>query len=138
MAEAIKVQGLAEFSRNLKRLDSGHPKMLRTAQNQAAQLVIDDARPKVPRRSGRAARSMRAASTRTATRVRAGGARAEYYPWLDFGGAVGRQHAVKRPFYTDGRYLYRSYYHLRDSGRFEETLNEALLDVVRQAGFEVS
>jgi hypothetical protein len=138
--EAVRIQGLAEFSRNLKRLDADLPKALRQAQNKAAQLVIDDARPKVPKRSGRAARSMRAASTRTATRVRAGGSRAAYYPWLDFGGTItrGGRGTVSRPFYKDGRFLYRSYYDLRDSGEFERVLNDALLDVARQAGVEIS
>ncbi|WP_307962251.1 hypothetical protein [Salinispora arenicola] len=54
--------------------------------NDAAQVVVDWARPRVSRRSGRAARSLRVASTGKAVRVRAGGARVPYYPWLDFGG----------------------------------------------------
>ena len=136
MAEAIKVTGLAEFSRNLKKLDSDLPKALRVALNDAANLVVKDARPRVPTKTGKAAKSMRAASTRTAVRVRAGGKRAPYYPWLDFGGRVGRNKSVRRAFLPDGRYIYRSFYDLRNAGEFEQEMTKALLDVVRQAGFE--
>jgi hypothetical protein len=155
---AIRVDGLREFTRNLKRLDSNLPKMVRIALNEAAGLVADDAARLVPRRSGRAARSLRARSTRTEARVTGGGPRAVYYPFLDFGGTVGRGKraavavgrgrrrtadqaarggSVKRPFYADGRYLYPTYYRHRDSGRFQAVLSTALVDVARQAGIGV-
>src|SRR5689334_15341087 len=83
--EPIKITGLAEFNRALRRMSTDLPKALRQAQNEAAGIVVDWARPRVPVRSGRAARSVRASSTRTAARVTGGGARVPYYPWLDFG-----------------------------------------------------
>lgn len=135
---AIRITGLREFSRNLKKIDADLPKALRVALNESADLVVDTARPDVPQKSGRARRSMRAASTRTAARVKAGGKRAEHYAWLDFGGAVGRNRSVVRRFYSDGRYLYPTYFDLRDSGRIQEVNRKALLDVVRQAGVEVT
>jgi len=137
MAEAIKIDGLAQFSRNLKKLDSDLPKVLRVSLNGVADVVIADARPKVPHRSGRAAASIKARSTRTAVRVVAGGKKAPYYPWLDFGGRVGRKRSVKRPFLSDGRYLYESYFGLRKSGKIDHALTEALLDAAAAAGIEV-
>jgi hypothetical protein len=137
MSQAVKVEGLAEFSRNLKKLDSDLPKALRLALNSAADLVVGKARPSIPTSSGRAARSVRSRSTRTAVRVTGGGARAPYYPWLDFGGRVGRNKSIVRPFYKDGRYIYASYFQLKASGEFQEALETALLDVCRQAGVEV-
>jgi hypothetical protein len=131
------VDGLAEFSRNLKKLDADLPKALRLALNQAADVVVDYARPLVPRRTGRAARSVAARSTRTAVRVVAGGKRAPYYPWLDFGGRVGRGRSVVRPFLKDGRYIYEGYFRKKQSGEFVDVLNTALLGVARQAGVEV-
>lgn len=136
--EAIRIDGLRQFSRNLKKLDADLPKVLRVALNESADLVIDTARPDVPKRSGQAARSMRAASTRTAVRVKAGGARAPHYPWLDFGGRVGKNRSVVRRFNSDGRYLYPTYFDLRDSGRIQDVLQRSLLDVARQSGVEVS
>lgn len=135
MAEAIRVEGLAEFSRNLKRLDAELPKALRIALNDAADVVVGHARPRIPRRRGRARASLRVASTRTRVRVRAGGKRAPHYPWLDFGGRVGRNRSVKRPFLREGRYLYKSYFDKRaDIGA---VLERALLRVAAEAGIEV-
>jgi hypothetical protein len=138
MADPIKIEGLNEFVRNLKTLDRDLPKAVRLAFNEASDLVVDDARPRVPRRSGRAQRSLRARSTQTRARVSGGGARAPHYPWLDFGGKVGRGGSIRRPFLTEGRYIYRSYHELRDSGRFEDVMVKALLRVVESAGIEVT
>lgn len=135
MTDAIKIDGLAQFSRNLKKLDSELPKVLRIALNQAADIVVTEAKSRVPRRSGRAQASIKARSTRTAVRVSAGGRKAPYYPWLDFGGRVGRKKAVKRAFLPEGRYLYAAYFDKRP--KFEEVLTSALLDVARTAGVEV-
>lgn len=137
MEQAIRIEGLAQFSRNLRKLDSDLPKALRVAMNEAADLVVTDARALVPKRSGKAAKSIRAASTRTAVRVKAGGTRAPYYSWLDFGGRVGRKKATRRPFLKEGRYLYPTYFHLRDTGRIRRVLEKSLLDVAWQSGVEV-
>lgn len=132
---AIKIEGLREFQRNLRKLDNDLPKTLRIAMNQAADLVVQDAKPRVPKKTGKAQASIKVASTRTAVRVKAGGRRAPYYPWLDWGGAVGRKKSVRRPFIKDeGRYLYRSYFDLKASGEFQLALEKALLDVAAQAG----
>jgi hypothetical protein len=133
----VGVDGLAEFSRNLKKLDADLPKALRLALNQSAELVVTGAQGKVPSRSGKARRSIRAASTRTEVRVRGGGNRAPYYPWLDFGGRVGRGKSVRRPFLKDGRYLYATYFKVKASGQFEDVLTKSLLGVVEGAGIEV-
>lgn len=134
---AVTIDGLADFVRNLGKLNSDLPKAVRVAMNEAASLVVDRAQPQVPKRTGRAARSIKARSTRTAVRVVEGGPRAEYMPWLDYGGRVGRRKATRRRFIADGRYLYPSYEIERASGRFEEVMSRALLDVAAQAGIEV-
>jgi len=138
MPEAIRIDGLAEFSRRLKKLGADLPKALRVALNEAANMVVDEARPKVPKRSGRAQRSIKARSTRTAVRIVAGGARAPHYPWLDFGGRVGPARSIVRPFYKDGRYIYKGYFEKSSSGEFQEALSRALVDVAKQAGLEVT
>lgn len=135
---SIKITGLKEFNKSLKALDAELPKAVRVAMNKAAQLVVDEAKPHVPSRSGKAARSIRGQSTRTAVRVTAGGAKAPYYPWLDFGGRVGRRKQTQRAFSTDGRYLYPAYFKLRDSGEFVDIMSAALADVARSAGLEVT
>lgn len=137
MADPIKIDGLAQFTRDLKKLDGELPKAVRVALNQAAGVVVDYARPRIPRRTGRAQSSVRAQSTRTAVRVTAGGKKVPYYAWLDFGGKVGRKRSVNRAFMPEGRYLYKGYFAKRDSGEFQEVLTRALLDVAASAGIEV-
>lgn len=134
--DMINVSGLRQLSRQLRAIDSDLPKALRAALNEAAQDVIDEARPKIPVKSGRARRALKAASTRTESRVRAGGRIAPYYPWLDFGGRTGRKKAHLRPFLKDGRYLYKTYDDLKRSGQFEDTLKKAIERVVERAGLD--
>lgn len=135
MIEPIKIDGLAEFSRNLRKLNSDLPKGLRLAMNEAANIVVDYARPKIPRRSGRASKSVKAQSTRTAARVVGGSKRVPYYPWLDFGGKVGPKKTSSRPFLRDGRYIYAGY--SAKKAEFHEVLTKALIKVARDAGVEV-
>lgn len=133
--DPIKITGLLEFRRNLRKLDSNLPKALRLANNEAAQIVVDWAQPKVPRKTGRAARSVRAKSTGTQARVEGGGKRVPWYPWLDFGGRVGPKRSVKRPFDSEGRYIFPGYHHNRD--QVHDVLVDALIGVARDAGVEV-
>lgn len=138
MAEPIKIEGLNEFVRNLKKIDRDLPKMVRVAFNESADVVVADARPRVAKRSGRARGSVRSRSTQRFARVSGGGGRAPHYPWLDFGGRVGRRGTVRRPFLKEGRYIYRSYHDAVASGEFERVMVKALLEVVESADIEVT
>lgn len=133
--EPIKVDGLAKFSRDLRKLDNDLPKALRIANNEAGQLIVNYARPRVPKDSGKAAGTVKAKSTRTEGRVQGGSARYPYYAWLDFGGRVGRNKSVSRPFIKSGRYLYAGL--SSQFGDIMQVLNDALIDVAKQAGIEV-
>jgi hypothetical protein len=109
---------------------------LRVALNQAAELLVDETRPKIPKVTGAAARSLVARSTRTAARVGVGGPKAPYYPWLDFGGQgriAGRPAA--REFIREGRYVYPTLREIRPE--IEAKLQRALVAVARDAGLEV-
>lgn len=136
--EPIKIDGLREFTRNLKKIDGDLPKGVRLAGNKAAELIVQTAKPRVPRgpgKGGHAVSSLKARSTRTAARVAGGGKRFPYYAWLDFGGRVGRNRSVKRPFFKSGRYIWKAYD--EQSQRVYDTFEQALIDVARQAGVEV-
>lgn len=134
--EAIQIQGLTSFNKALRQMDSDLPKGLRIGLNAAVQIVVDAARPRIPRRSGRAARSLRASSTRTKARISAGGTKAKYFPWLDFGGQGPGGRPAKRPFYSDGRYVWKAFAEKRP--QVQAALEKALADVARGAGLEVS
>lgn len=135
MDAKIAVEGLAEFNRALRRLDKDAPKALRTVNNSAADLLISRTRPEIPRRTGAAAGSLKARSTRTSVRIAVGGRQAPYYPWLDFGGRTGRRRSVVRPFYREGRYLYPTLARIRPE--IETALKSGLVDVARDAGLDV-
>lgn len=134
--DTVKVHGLREFARELRKMDSDLPKALRLAMNESADVVVDEARPRVPVRSGRARKTVKPRSTRTLVRVVGGGKRAPYYPWLDFGGRVGRGLSVRRPFIKEGRYIYAAYYD--KSEKFVEVMQQAIIRVAEQAGVEVT
>lgn len=133
--DLVKIEGLVEFRRSLRALGKDGPKALRVALNAGAELVLGRARPKVPSVTGKARASMKTRSSQTAVRVAVGGKRAPYYPWLDFGGAVGRGDATKRRFYADGRYLYPTLSESR--GDVEDLLADQLAAVARQSGLDV-
>jgi len=136
LVDPIKIDGLQQFSRDLRKLGADLPKALRLAGNEGAQLVVDWARPRVPGRSGAARRSIVARSTRTESRVIGGSTRVPYYPWLDFGGRVGPGRSVKRTFMSGGRFIYPGYAARRDE--VEATLVTALLNAAQAADLDVT
>lgn len=134
--DRISIRGLRDFQATLKAMDGQSQKKLRVALNAAAELVADRARRGVPTRSGKAKRSVKTASDQRTAQVKGGGAKAAYYPWLDFGGAVGPKRSVHRPFRDVGRYIYPAF-----SAQYDEVLaelEEQLADLARDAGLEVS
>jgi hypothetical protein len=132
IVDVVRVTGLAQFRRGLRDLDRAAPRALRVAGNEAAQLVVDAAKPLVPRRSGRAANSIKTRSSQAVVRVVSGGARAPYMPWLDYGGRVGKDDSAHRRFEPDGRYVYPAFRRVR--GEFETVLQNALRRIADEAG----
>lgn len=108
--DPIKIVGLRDLQAALKATDGQAQKQLRVVLNDAADVIATGAQRLVPRGpSGRARGSLRATSGQREAKVSGGGSRAPYYAWLDFGGAVGRAHAVRRPFLRQGRYIFATY-----------------------------
>jgi len=132
----IAIEGLTELRAELRKVDAAFPKMIRVALNKASELVISYAKPRIPQRSGRARASLKVRSSQTEARIAAGGTRAPYYPWLDFGGRVGRHKSVSRPFYTQGRYVYPGLAAHRDE--ITKAMATGLDATLREAGLEVT
>lgn len=131
---SIKVKNLKPLSGALRKIDAEAPKQLRIALNGVADVVVSAVRPQVPRKTGAAAKSVKAKSTRTSARISAGGPRAPWYPFLDFGGSVGPRKSVHRPFYKEGRYIYPTL--ARKDAEITRALESALSDVVKAAGLK--
>lgn len=135
IVDVVQVAGLAQFRRGLRDLDRAAPRALRLAGNEAAQLVVDAARPMVPKRSGRAAASIKTRSSQSVVRVVSGGARAPYMPWLDYGGNVGKDDTAHRKFEPDGRYVYPAFRRVRS--QFDTVLMTALQRIADETGVEL-
>lgn len=132
----IKIDGLAEFQKALRQMDADLPKQLRLILNQASDIVIDWAVPKIPRKTGRAAGSVKARSSQRESRVAMGGRRAPYMPWLDFGGKAGPGKTIERPFLSKGRYLYAGLY--ANAEDVQKVMERGLAELAASAGLEVS
>lgn len=83
----IKIEGLRELQKEIRRLeDQDLKKALRTANKDAAQIVADEAQNTVPRRSGRLAASIKAKGGQRDATVKAGtGSRVPYAAPIHFG-----------------------------------------------------
>lgn len=137
MVAKIQVQGLREFQAALRTMDKDLPKQLRLALNEASGIVVDYAGARMPKKTGRAAASLKARSSQREARVALGGRRAAWAPWLDFGGqgrVKGRP--PKREFIKDGRYVYQGLKVKRDE--ITGVLERALTDLAKGAGLEVT
>lgn len=133
----VAVEGLAQLNKALRGIDRDAPKGLRIAFNTVADHVAGKIRAEVPVATGAARRSVRAASTRTSARIRVGGTKAPYFPWLDFGGKgklPGRP--APRPYIPEGRYVFPTLARQRDVTA--SMLQDALDEVISDNGLDVS
>ena len=136
MSAGITIRGLDEFRASLGNLEQGLPQALRGALGASSELVLTDARRRVPTRSGAARGSLRVVLADHLATVVGGSGRVPYFGWLDFGGAVGRRRAVRRAYIGDGRYVYFAHQQVR--ARYGEILSGALSEAIAAAGLEAS
>jgi hypothetical protein len=133
MAAKITLTGIKDFQRQLKAMDSDLPKEIRVVLNGASELVLDYARPRFPRKTGRAAGSLKGASSQREARISLGGRRAPYAPGLDFGGGPNRPQFP--PYRPGGRYVYKGLEVNRDE--ITKLMEQGLYDLARGAGLEM-
>ena len=154
-AGAVSVEGLDELRFALRALDPAADKRLRVALRKIAGKVVQVAKGKMEFGPGEAMSSLGTTSTRKGSGITFPtggtpwrGVKADYYPWLDFGGTIGKGHdgqAVKnrmkggaamgdmrgagstsRRFIKGGRYIYPA---IADSTEYiEENAARAIWD----------
>lgn len=134
--QPIKIQGLREFQAALKAMDGESQKKLKVALDNVSEVVAAGAARRVPRRTGKAAASLRAQSSQREAKVVGGSKKVPYYGWLDFGGRVGKDRSVSRPFVKSGRYLWPTVAANRQP--LEKALQKALVELAREAGMEAT
>lgn len=107
MRVKIKVEGMWEFRKALRAVDTDLPKLLRKGLNTVAEQVADETASRVPVRSGALRDSIRPLSTQSEGRVVMGRARVPYAGWIEFGGTISpRGTPMTRDFKREGRYLF--------------------------------
>jgi hypothetical protein len=136
MRPTIDITGIRDFQRQLRAMDADLPKQIRHVLNASGEIVIQHARPLIPRRTGAAAASLKLRSSQREARLAAGGRKAPYYPWLDFGGRVGPNDSVVRQFITIGRYIYPT---VRDrADDIQQAMADGLAELAQTAGLEIT
>lgn len=140
MADGVRVQvhGWREVRAKLGGLRGQLPKAVRDAAKDSAQLVVSDAKRRMPigpGKNGHARSSIRSAATSRGTQVRGGGAKFPYYQFLEFGGRVGRKNSVYRKRIKKGRYIYPALDAQR--AQMRRTLNRNLSRAARSSGLNV-
>ena len=81
----LHVEGLKELRRGLSQLDKSLAKELRKDLVAIGDEIAQEAKSLVPKRSGRAANSIRAGASGNNAYVQGGKGTVPYYGWLDFG-----------------------------------------------------
>ena len=102
----VEIENLKEIQAQLRALDPALAKELKEVNLYVADLVADSARAHVPSDSGTARSTVKAKGEQRYAVIRAGGKKAPYYPWLDFGGRRGDEKTQSRPYVDGGRYIY--------------------------------
>ena len=145
---SVKVTGLAEVNRALKRTSDELKPELKAELLKVADKVAGDVQQRMPWLTGRAIQSVAPHSTAGGASIAAGGRAAPYYGWLDFGGTTGRGHvpgkggsgSISRPYMGKGtgefgRYLYPAI--MADEQVILEDAGKAIDTVMGRAGFTV-
>lgn len=131
--KAVTVKGLGEFNAALRRVPELTDAMRSEVSHDAADLAHGWALGRIPRRTGRAAESLRLKRYGLLWGLSGGDARtAPYYPWLDFGGRTGRKRSVKRQFIEGGRYIYPGF--AATVGEAQRLMTAAVEKMLNRAG----
>jgi len=131
----VEITGGRELRKALKQIDTELGKELRTGFKGIAQAIVDKVTPHVPRLTGNAAGSYKARGGQRGAAIAFGGPKAEYAPWLEFGGKVGKKNSVERPFIKEGRWLYPTIKSERE--QLIEATDDLIDKVVEHAGLDI-
>lgn len=111
----LRVEGLRDLNRTLKKIADDAPKVLKEANLKAARLIVADALPRVPvgtspydRHPGALKASIKALATPTTARMKAGSAAVPYAPAVHWGtgpreGQKGPHNIKRNAFLWDAR-----------------------------------
>lgn len=135
-SDAVRIDGLAELNAALRAMGPAVRRGFNKEMRPVAQIVSNAVRAQVPVRSGAARASVRPSVSGGWLAIRAGGAKAPYYGWLDYGGTLrpvgGRRNTQRRPVFRDGRWIYPTI--RRNRGRVQSAAEQVVARAKRRAG----
>lgn len=134
---SVEWDGIPHVLACLHALDERAETRLDDTLGDAAETVAQRTRaviPLGPIAAGHAQASVRVDRDRLDATVSEGGVRFPYLPWLEFGGNVGRKHAVHRQWIHGGRYMFRALSTIKPG--LEPALHEAMRRAARDSGWD--
>lgn len=131
----MKVTGLQELESSFAAAAHDAGPALLDAIDDSVRGLVARARPLIPSLSGRARASLHADRGPRGATLTAGGPRVLYFGWLDYGGRVGRQRSVSRPFLPDGRYIWPTF--TRHYDDLVDSAADSVFRVLERDGLEV-
>jgi len=134
VAVEVTFRGLKEVGTAFRQVDRELPIELKLSFRAIVTKVIGHAQSRIPHITGRAAASLKPRATQKGAAIAFGGTAAPYYPWLDFGGRVGRNRSISRPFIKEGRYVYPTI--RADREMIIKDVEDAVEHTAEKAGFE--
>lgn len=132
-SEFLSVEGQLETQKGLLEIAERAQEYVDEAALAVAELVIETARPNVPVQTGAASDSLQAYMAGDQA-VAEGGADVDYYAWLEYGGASGRDGSNVRETEANGRYIQPAYEEVE--GDVTELLLTGLTSLVEDAGLD--
>lgn len=97
MAEAVRIEGLTEFRKELRKV-AGKDGLaaLKAVNVKVAEMIVERTKPKMAKKSTRSAASLKAAKTANAAFVRGGGKTAPMFGGVEFGAYQNKARRVAR------------------------------------------
>jgi len=133
----VKISGFTELRRALRQIDTNADKTLGEAIFGIAKGIAVRISGAMPKLSGAAAGTVQPHLKLRGASISIGTGRSDdYVPWLDFGGAVGRQASIHRLFIKEGRYLYPQITAARSVTL--KAIEDAIVIAAERAGFTVT
>lgn len=133
----VDVDGVNEALRGLRRMDRRTPDAVRSSTQSASDIIAGQVRSRLPlgpSANGHIRSTVDVRSVGMGYEVSAGNAKLPYYGWLDFGGAVGRDNSVTRPFIGGGRYMFRSY--TEEKSFIAQRMENAIRNAAKMSGLD--
>lgn len=132
----IRLEGADAAVRGFKEMGDNIPKMVSAVLSDAGRLLVTATKPEIPVRTGKAQASLMWESANGGVNVRGGNNNVLYFRWLEYGGLAGRNHSVKRLIVVEGRYIWPTY--LKEQDKIQALLEDGVVSLVKDVGFEVS